>query len=202
MWLMMVLLMTATVRADDEVIVAAFGDSLSAGYQLPQAQGFAAVLEQLLRARGLAVRVVNAAVSGDTTSDGLLRVDWMLDSTKPDLVIVQFGANDMFRGLPVEVIRQNLDAIVNRIRATGAAVLLAGMLAPDNNGAEYQRQFAAQYRELSAQYNIPLYPFFLRDVALQPTLNLPDGLHPNAAGVRVIAANIAPLVAEAIAALR
>ena len=199
---MMVLLMTATVRADDEVIVAAFGDSLSAGYQLPQAQGFAAVLEQLLRARGLAVRVVNAAVSGDTTSDGLLRVDWMLDSTKPDLVIVQFGANDMFRGLPVEVIRQNLDAIVNRIRATGAAVLLAGMLAPDNNGAEYQRQFAAQYRELSAQYNIPLYPFFLRDVALQPTLNLPDGLHPNAAGVRVIAANIAPLVAEAIAALR
>ena len=202
MWLMMVLLMTATVRADDEVIVAAFGDSLSAGYQLPQAQGFAAVLEQLLRARGLAVRVVNAAVSGDTTSDGLLRVDWMLDSTKPDLVIVQFGANDMFRGLPVEVVRQNLDAIVNRIRATGAAVLLAGMLAPDNNGAEYQRQFAAQYRELSAQYNIPLYPFFLRDVALQPTLNLPDGLHPNAAGVRVIAANIAPLVAEAIAALR
>ena len=199
---MMVLLMTATVRADDEVIVAAFGDSLSAGYQLPQAQGFAAVLEQLLRARGVAVRVVNAAVSGDTTSDGLLRVDWMLDSTKPDLVIVQFGANDMFRGLPVEVIRQNLDAIVNRIRATGAAVLLAGMLAPDNNGAEYQRQFAAQYRELSAQYNIPLYPFFLRDVALQPTLNLPDGLHPNAAGVRVIAANIAPLVAEAIAALR
>ena len=199
---MMVLLMTATVRADDEVIVAAFGDSLSAGYQLPQAQGFAAVLEQLLRARGLAVRVVNAAVSGDTTSDGLLRVDWMLDSTKPDLVIVQFGANDMFRGLPVEVVRQNLDAIVNRIRATGAAVLLAGMLAPDNNGAEYQRQFAAQYRELSAQYNIPLYPFFLRDVALQPTLNLPDGLHPNAAGVRVIAANIAPLVAEAIAALR
>ena len=199
---MMVLLMTATVRADDEVIVAAFGDSLSAGYQLPQAQGFAAVLEQLLRARGVAVRVVNAAVSGDTTSDGLLRVDWMLDSTKPDLVIVQFGANDMFRGLPVEVVRQNLDAIVNRIRATGAAVLLAGMLAPDNNGAEYQRQFAAQYRELSAQYNIPLYPFFLRDVALQPTLNLPDGLHPNAAGVRVIAANIAPLVAEAIAALR
>ncbi len=199
---MMVLLMTATVRADDEVIVAAFGDSLSAGYQLPQAQGFAAVLEQLLRARGLAVRVVNAAVSGDTTSDGLLRVDWMLDSTKPDLVIVQFGANDMFRGLPVEVVGQNLDAIVNRIRATGAAVLLAGMLAPDNNGAEYQRQFAAQYRELSAQYDIPLYPFFLRDVALQPTLNLPDGLHPNAAGVRVIAANIAPLVAEAIAALR
>ena len=199
---MMVLLMTATVRADDEVIVAAFGDSLSAGYQLPQAQGFAAVLEQLLRARGVAVRVVNAAVSGDTTSDGLLRVDWMLDSTKPDLVIVQFGANDMFRGLPVEVVRQNLDAIVNRIRATGAAVLLAGMLAPDNNGAEYQRQFAAQYRELSAQYDIPLYPFFLRDVALQPTLNLPDGLHPNAAGVRVIAANIAPLVAEAIAALR
>lgn len=199
---MMVLLMTATVRADDEVIVAAFGDSLSAGYQLPQAQGFAAVLEKMLRARGVAVRVVNAAVSGDTTSDGLLRVDWMLDSTKPDLVIVQFGANDMFRGLPVEVVRQNLDAIVNRIRATGAAVLLAGMLAPDNNGAEYQRQFAAQYRELSAQYNIPLYPFFLRDVALQPTLNLPDGLHPNAAGVRVIAANIAPLVAEAIAALR
>ena len=199
--LIIALLAAAVVRADDDLVIAAFGDSLSAGYGLPQANGFAPVLEEMLQARGVTVRVINAAVSGDTTADGLQRVDWMLETTKPDLVIVEFGANDMFRGVPVEVMRQNFDAMLIRIQAAGATVLLAGMLAPNNYGQHYQKQFNELYRGLSERHNIPLYPFFLRDVALEPTLNLADGRHPNAEGVRVIAGHMAPLIVDMIAEL-
>ncbi len=148
-----------------------------------------------MRALGLPAAVVNAAVSGDTTSDGLVRVDWMLRD-KPDIVIVEFGANDMFRGVPPEAAKKNLAAIIERIRKTGARVLLAGMRAPSNYPPQYRGKFARVYESLAEEYEIPLYPFFLEGVALNPQLNLTDGIHPNASGVQIIARNIAPVAVQ------
>ena len=185
-------------NAADGVRVAAFGDSLSAGYGLPEEDGFAPALQKELRAAGVAAEVFNAAVSGDTSADGLLRVDWMLRQTRPDIVVVEFGANDMFRGFPAPLIQKNLAQIITRIRESGARVLLAGMRAPRNYNAQYRRELAEMYDNLAAQFDIPLYPFFLEGVALNPELNLADGIHPNAAGVRKIAGNIAPLIAEMV----
>lgn len=183
------------------VTIVAFGDSLSAGYGLKDANGFAPVLEKELRARQLSVKVINAAVSGDTSAGGLTRVAWMLQDN-PDLVIVEFGANDMFRGVPVKQIRKNLAGIIVRIQQSGARVLLAGMEAPDNYDSAYRSALRKAYRQLSEKYEVPLYPFFLAGVALRPSLNLPDGIHPNASGVRVIAEKIAPLVADMVRQLR
>ncbi len=185
-------------NAADGVRVAAFGDSLSAGYGLPEEDGFAPALQKELRAAGVAAEVFNAAVSGDTSADGLLRVDWMLRQTRPDIVVVEFGANDMFRGFPAPLIQKNLAQIITRIRESGARVLLAGMRAPRNYNAQYRRELAEMYDNLAAQFDISLYPFFLEGVALNPELNLADGIHPNAAGVRKIAGNIAPLIAEMV----
>lgn len=194
--LIIALFCAAVARADETIRVAAFGDSLSAGYGLPEAEGFAPVLQEELRAAGVAAEVFNAAVSGETSADGLLRVDWMLRETTPHIVVVEFGANDMFRGLPAAHIEKNLAEIITRIQQSGARVLLAGMEAPRNYGAKYRAQFSEMYESLGERFDAPLYPFFLEGVALDPTLNLADGIHPNAAGVRKIARNIAPLVAE------
>lgn len=120
----------------------------------------------------------------------------MLQSASPDIVIVEFGANDMFRGMPAARIEKNLAAIMTKIRQSGARVLLAGMEAPRNYGPQYRRQLAAMYESLAERFDAPLYPFFLAGVALDPSLNLDDGVHPNAAGVREIARRIAPLVAD------
>ena len=184
--------------ADDNTIkITAFGDSLSAGYGLPAAQGFAPVLEQTLRRRGYSVRVINASISGDTSSDGLLRVDWMLED-KPDIVIVEFGANDMFRGAPVAFITQNLSKIITRLQQRGARVLLAGIKAPKNHNEQYRQRLAQMYENLRDAHGVRLYPFFLEGVALRPRLNLDDGIHPNADGIRVIVNNIAPAVIRLI----
>lgn len=194
--LIIALLGAVIARADggEIITVAAFGDSLSAGYGLPEAEGFVPVLQKELRAAGVPAEVLNAAVSGETSADGLLRVDWMLRQTTPDIVIVEFGANDMFRGFPAAQVEKNLAEIIARIQKSGARVLLAGMAAPNNYGADYRRQFSGMYKSLSALYDTPLYPFFLDGVALDPSLNLQDGIHPNAAGVRKIAGKIAPFV--------
>ena len=181
--------------ADDSIVVAAFGDSLSAGYHLPAEHGFAPVLQQQLRELNVLATVQNAGVAGETSADGLLRVDWMLRK-KPNIVIVEFGANDMFRGVPIATIRQNLSAIIVRIKKSGARVLLAGMQAPSNYPPLYRLRFDALYEDLADEHKVALYPFFLEGVALNPGLNLSDGLHPNAKGVRVIARNIAPLIVE------
>lgn len=179
------------------VTIAAFGDSLSAGYGLPEGSGFAPVLERKLKSQNLPVTVVNAAVSGDTTSDALLRTDWMLRG-KPDLVIVEFGANDMFRGTPLHLVEQNLSDIVERIKQSGAEVLLAGMQAPKNYAPEYRQQFADIYQAIGDKHQVPLYTFFLEGVALDENLNLQDGIHPNARGVEVIVDNIAPMIADMV----
>jgi acyl-CoA thioesterase-1 len=178
-------------------VILAFGDSLSAGFGLPAGQGFPAQLERRLRAAGINATVVNAGVSGDTTAGGLARIDWAL-ADKPDLVIVELGANDALRGIDPAAVRANLDAIIARIKTAGAQVLLAGMRAPPNWGEEYQREFDRVYPELARAHGVALYSFFLDGVAMDPGLNQPDGLHPNEDGVAIIADRIAPLVADMI----
>jgi len=177
--------------------ILAFGDSLTAGFGLPRDQGFPAQLERRLRADGIEARVVNAGVSGDTTAGGLARLDWAL-AEKPEIVILEFGANDALRGIDPAVVRANLEAMIAKIKARGAKLLLAGMRAPPNWGEEYQRQFDRLYPELARRHGLALYPFFLDGVAMDPVLNQPDGLHPNAQGVAAIVDRIAPIVAELI----
>ena len=180
-------------QGEERVLIAAFGDSLSSGYGLAADEGFSPALQQVLRQRGLTISVFNAAVAGDTSADALARVDWML-SSKPDIVLVEFGANDMLRGIPTAAVRENLDEIILRIKAAGARVLLSGMLAPRNLGEDYGRRFRQMYEKLRDKHDVALYPFFLHGIALSPELTLADGMHPNAQGVRKIAENIAPLV--------
>jgi acyl-CoA thioesterase I len=178
-------------------LVLDFGDSLTAGLGLPADEAFPARLQARLRAKGIAVRIVNAGVSGDTTTDGLARLDWAL-ADKPDFVILALGANDALRGIDPALVRHNLDRMIGKITAAGARILLLGMLAPPNWGPEYQREFDAIYPDLARAHHLPLYPFFLQGVAMKPELNQPDGLHPNARGVAVLVDNIAPLVARLV----
>jgi acyl-CoA thioesterase I len=177
--------------------IVAFGDSLSAGYNLPEADGFPSVLEAALKARGLDVVVENAGVSGDTSTGGLERLDWSVaDGTT--LVVLELGANDALRGIDPALTRANIDAMLARLKERGIKVVLAGMLAPPNMGAGYAEAFNALYPELAAKHGVPLYPFFLEGVAAVPGLLLEDGMHPNAEGVARIVEGIAPLVEAAL----
>ncbi len=179
------------------VRIAAFGDSLSAGYNLPARAAFPAVLERALKADGLAVTVENAAVSGDTATAGKDRLDWSIaDGT--DLVIVELGANDALRGIDPKIAEAALDAILTRLKERRMAVVLAGMLAPPNNGPDYAKAFNGMYARLAEKHGVALYPFFLDGVAGNPRLNLPDGIHPTAEGVEEIVKRILPTVAAAV----
>lgn len=173
----------------------ALGDSLTAGYGLPEPQGFARQLESALKAQGYAVQVLNAGVSGDTTAGGLARLDWAL-ADKPDAALVTLGANDMLRGLDPDAAKANLDAILKRLGDRKIPVLLAGMYASPSLGRTYGERFNAIYPDLARKYGVPLYPFFLEGVATDAALNQPDGIHPNAAGVKAIVDRIAPHVAR------
>ena len=181
--------------AEPQTHILAFGDSLTAGYNLPPAKSFAAQLEQRLRERGRAVRVTNAGLSGDTTSGGRARLAWSLED-RPDLVILELGANDGLRGLEVGRMRENLEAMIAQIRESGARLILAGMKAPVNWGAAYRQEFENVFPELAEKYGLTLYPFFLNGVIGDPTLLLDDGLHPNAGGVSRIVDGILPLVMD------
>jgi len=176
-------------------VILDFGDSLTAGYGLPAGQAFAARLEAWLHDRGIAARVVNAGVSGDTTAGGLARLDWAL-ADKPDIVLVEFGANDMLRGIDPKVTYDNLDKIMARIAQSGAKILLLGMKAASNWGREYQTEFDAIYPALAEKYHAPLYPFFLDGVATDAALNQADGLHPNVRGAQIIADHLLPFAAK------
>jgi acyl-CoA thioesterase-1 len=178
--------------------IVAFGDSLTAGYGLPAEAAFPAQLEAYLRERGHDWRVVNAGVSGDTTAGGLARLDWAL-ADEPDLVILELGSNDGLRGLPVEAMEANLDEILARLKAAGIEVLLAGMRAPPNLGADYAQAFEAVYPRLAEKHGVALYPFFLDGVAAVPALNQGDGIHPSADGVAELVRRIGPLVERVIA---
>jgi acyl-CoA thioesterase-1 len=177
--------------------ILAFGDSLTAGFGLPADAAFPSRLEARLRAEGSLVHVVNAGVSGDTTSGGLARLDWSL-ADKPAIVILELGANDALRGIEPGIVRANLAAMIAKIQASGAQLLLAGMRAPTNWGEEYQREFERIYPELARAHGVTLYPFFLEGVAMDPKLNQPDGIHPNERGVATLVDRIAPIVARLI----
>jgi acyl-CoA thioesterase-1 len=169
------------------------GDSLSAGLGLPAADAFPAQLEKALQNKGLIVAINNAGVSGDTASGGLDRLDWSVPADTQG-VILELGANDALRGLDPEVTRGALENILKRLKARGIAVLLCGMVAPPNYGAEYATQFNTIFPDLARTYDVPLYPFFLEGVAADTKLNQADGMHPTAAGIAVIVKNIMPTV--------
>jgi acyl-CoA thioesterase-1 len=176
----------------------ALGDSLTAGLGLPERDGFVARLLAALAAKGVAAEIVNAGVSGDTASSGLARLDWSVPEGT-DAVIVELGANDMLRGIKPQVTRTALETILQRLTDRHVAVLLCGMRAAPNLGADYGRSFESIYPELAAKYGALLYPFFLDGVAADLGLTQHDGLHPTAAGIDVIVARILPKVEELIA---
>ncbi len=180
-------------RDGTAVRVVFLGDSLSAGYGLPEADAFPARVERALRAEGLDVEVVNAGVSGDTSAGGLSRIDWVLRSD-PDVVVVELGANDALRGQPPMVTERNLREIVERARSSGARVLLLGMDVPTSLGRDYVAKFAAVYPRIANDLDVPLVPGFVREVGLDPDLMQADGLHPTAEGHRVLARTLLPHV--------
>jgi len=181
-------------------VVMTYGDSLMAGYQLGPSEGFAPQLEAALRKQGRSVTVRSASVSGDTSAAGRARLTWVLAGAKvkPDLVLLELGANDMLRGQPVAALRINLDAMLTDFERRGIPVVLAGMQASPNLGAVYVKAFNRIYPELAAAHHVPLYPFFLNGVAATPGLQLADGMHPNPRGVAVIVQGILPTVRAAL----
>jgi acyl-CoA thioesterase-1 len=191
----------AFAASDAPVKIVALGDSLSAGFGLPADAAFPARLAAALQAKGIAASVVNAGVSGDTTSGGLGRLDWSI-AQGTEAVILELGANDALRGLDPTVTKSALDSILKKLKDRHIAVLLAGMRAPRNLGPDYVNAFDAIYPALASTHSVVFYPFFLDGVATDPKLNQGDGLHPNAAGVDVIVARIMPKVEELIARAR
>jgi acyl-CoA thioesterase-1 len=186
---------------DKPLKIVAFGDSLTAGFQLPASAAFPARLEQALKAKGIAAVVANAGVSGDTASGGLARVAWSVPADT-DAVILELGANDMLRGVDPKVTRASLDGIIKALKSRGIEVLLAGMRAAPNLGPDYQRAFDAIYPELASRYDLVFYPFFLDGVVTDARYNLNDGLHPNRQGVDLIVGRIMPKVDELITRVR
>lgn len=200
---MLVCLPAGGARAADErpVKIVVLGDSLSAGLGLPADAAFPERLAQVLKAKGIAATVANAGVSGDTASGGLGRLDWSVpDGTSA--VIVELGANDALRGIDPSVTKAALDGILTKLRDRHIFVLLAGMRAPRNMGADYVQAFDAIYPALASTHRVVFYPFFLEGVATDAKLNQADGLHPTAAGVDVIVARILPRVEQLIAVAR
>lgn len=181
------------------VSIIALGDSLTAGFGLDPGEAFPEQLESALRDRGLDVAVTNAGVSGDTASDGLARLEWSVPADA-DIVIVELGANDALRGIDPAVTRQALTKIVALLKGRGQTVLLAGMLAPPNLGPDYAGAFNSIYSDVAAQFDVPLYPFFLEGVAAERALNQADGMHPTAAGVARIVRAILPEVEKLVTA--
>jgi acyl-CoA thioesterase-1 len=167
--------------------IVAFGDSLTIGYGLSPEESYPALLEKRLAADGFNYEVVNAGISGDTTADGVRRIDWSLDQGNVKIVILELGANDILRGQPIAEMKKNLGAIIERVKARGAQVLLAGMEAPTNSGIDYRRWTHGAFSDLAKAHNVPIIPFFLDRVAGIQSLNQADGIHPNAQGTRIVA---------------
>jgi acyl-CoA thioesterase-1 len=179
------------------VKILALGSSLTQGYGLPPGTEFTVQLQAALKAAGIDAVVTNAGVSGDTSAGGLARLDWSL-ADHPDAVILELGSNDMLRATPPAETEKNLRAILDKLKAAHVKVLLTGMHAQHNLGADYVRQFDAIYPRLAKQYDVLFYPFFLDGVALNPKLNQADGMHPNPAGVKIIVARMLPIVKKLV----
>lgn len=166
--------------------IVAFGDSLTAGFGLPQGANYPTLLQKKLDADGFAYEVVNAGVSGDTSAGGVRRIDWSLEGDVK-IVIIELGANDLLRGQSIDAMKKNLGQIIERVKARGATVLLAGMEAPTNAGDEYRKAIHESFISLAREYNVPLIPFFLDRVAGIESLNQRDGIHPNEEGTKIVA---------------
>ncbi len=186
-----VLALAASAAAQGEPVIVAFGDSLTAGYGVAPEESYPALLAARLRAEGYPHRVVNAGVSGETTAGGLRRVDWAL-KLKPEIVLLELGANDALRGQDLRQVRANLDAIVTRFEAGGTRVLLLGMRLPPNYGARYGGAFEKVYEDVARQRKVAFMPFFLDGVGAVARLNQPDGIHPTAEGYRLIVDRLWP----------
>ncbi len=189
--LVVTLLALAAPAAGAGRVVAVLGDSLTAGLGVASEDAYPALLEARLKREGYDYRVVNAGVSGDTSAGGLRRIEWVL-KLRPEVVVVALGANDGLRGQPADALRDNLTRIVERVKAAGARVLLAGMRVPPNYGEDYARAFAAVYPDVAKATGVPLVPFLLDGVAGDPKLNQLDGIHPTVEGQRVIAERLWP----------
>lgn len=184
--LLLLVLCTFVVRAET---VAILGDSLTAGYGLEESQAYPALVQQALRLDHPRWTVINAGVSGDTSTGALRRIAWVLKA-KPDLVLIAIGANDGLRGQPLEQLEANLRAIIAKVAAAGSTPLLAGMRLPTNLGADYRERFAAVFTRVATDTRTPLLPFLLEGVAMDPAFNQADGIHPNAAGQERVAATV------------
>lgn len=191
----------APAKAQSAVQIVAFGDSLTAGYGLLAGDAYPAKLQSVLRARGHNVTIANAGVSGDTTTGGLARVDYSVPQGT-QAVILELGANDMFQGVPPSVIKRNLEAIIQKLKARHIEVMLAGMYATRSLGKEYYSTFDSIYRDLAAKYGLVLMPFFLDGVVGHQNLNQPDGLHPTAAGIDIVVKKSLPSVEALIQRVR
>jgi acyl-CoA thioesterase I len=193
MFALMTVANPAWAEAAKPIKLVVLGDSLSAGLGLPAQEAFPTKLQKALQDKGIEVGMTNAGVSGDTSSGGRDRLDWSVpDGT--DGVIIELGANDTLRGIDPDLTRAALTEIVQRLKARKIAVMLCGMLAPPNYGADYAARFNSIYPDLAKKFGVPLYPFFLDGVAADAKLNQADGIHPTAAGVDIIVKNILPTV--------
>ena len=194
--LMMTLLFT-NVNAQDPIKIMLYGDSLTAGYGLPQKDNLASELSREIKSNDSTISFINASISGNTSKNGLSRVDWSLGDN-PNIVILCLGANDMLRGLDPSLTKNNLDSIINKFINNKAIIILAGMQSPESMGPKYKKEFDAIYPDLSAQYDLIFMPFLLEGVALEKELLQADFKHPNAKGIRVMAENLNPYILQAI----
>jgi acyl-CoA thioesterase I len=182
-------------ETEAQLVILAFGDSLTAGYGLPYADSYPALLEEAIKERGLSVSVLNSGVSGDTSAGGARRIGWALQNGKPSIVLVGLGGNDALRATDPGETERNLRAIVKEIRDFGATPVLLGMKAPQNLGSSYRSRFDSLYERIADEAGIPLVPFMLDGIALVPELNLPDGIHPTRKGYELmVSQNIMPVL--------
>ena len=182
----------------DEKYILFFGNSLTAGYGLEDGQDYPTLIQQRLDSLNLNYKVINGGLSGETTSGGLNRIDWVLKNQQIDVFVLELGGNDILRGLELNATEENLRGILNKVVAVypKAKIVLAGMQAPPNMGNEYTRKFAGIFPKLANEFNASLIPFFLEGVAANPNLNLQDGIHPNADGQKIVMENVWEIIAS------
>lgn len=171
-------------------MIVAFGDSLTAGFGLLEKESYPYLLQEKLKQDGFDYEVVNAGVSGDTSLGGLERIDWVLEAENVKILILELGANDLLRRMPVDQMKKNLARIIEKAKAKNVRVLLCGMLAPPSAGADYQREFQLAFPDLASEYKVEFLPFLLQNVAMNKDLNQADGIHPNAEGAKIMTENV------------
>ena len=184
--------------AENPIKIMLYGDSLMAGYGLSPSENLAAELNRNFETSDSSIIIINASISGNTSKNGLSRLDWSLEDS-PSIVVLSLGANDMLRGLNPELTMQNLDSIINKFKKNGSIVILAGMLASESMGPKYQSQFDEIYPELAKKYDLIFMPFLLDGVALNKKYLQADYKHPNAQGIKIMASNLYPYIIEALA---